>query len=62
MAGRAEHLPRKAAQVECIAWREREVVVEAVALLAKVSLKGIYDLGPLNAILTKAGKAKVVGS
>jgi NitT/TauT family transport system substrate-binding protein len=35
---------------------------EAVGLLAAVDLKGIYDLGPLNAILTKAGKAKVTGT
>jgi NitT/TauT family transport system substrate-binding protein len=30
-----------------------------VGLLDKVDLTGIYDLGPLNALLTKAGKPKV---
>jgi NitT/TauT family transport system substrate-binding protein len=35
------------------------VHAEAVALLGKVDLKGIYDLAPLNAVLAKAGKAKV---
>jgi NitT/TauT family transport system substrate-binding protein len=32
---------------------------EAVGLLKKVDLKGIYDLGPLNGLLTAAGKPAV---